>query len=300
MASLQLRSSLDGRRCSLDVGQHAGRSRPSVRTQATTLRRRRNSPLRLPVVPGDPEVDSVMESQEYLSEHQHLRWLPAPRRFRARSVVSAPISDADPPLVCSYDDVVSSADPTLSDCWPSIWDDEQADTDTSRSFQSVLGEQPLPGNGAGPLHSSEHDGVIPAAIGRPSLTALTSAEQPPQPSMLGELARRAGALVPAWVSAKFTPKLRGLVLLNLLVVLVATNWCGLTDYPAMKCKPCRTHGFCGEGCVFGGGIHLLVTQGGGEGERRHQRARLRGAALLHRGARVRAIPSRRTAKRREW
>ena len=136
-------------------------------------------------------------------------------------------SDADPPSWCSYDDVVSSVDPTLSDGWQSFWDDEQADTDTGRSFRAVVEEHPLSANGAGLQSSNELDGNLLAASGRASVDA-SSDSQPQQPSVFSQLTRRAGSLVPDWVSAKFTPKIRGLVLLNLLVVLVATNWCART------------------------------------------------------------------------
>ena len=135
----------------------------------------------------------------------------------------------------SYDDVLSSEDPTLSDCWRTSWDDEQADTDTGRSFRTSTGNQALSGNGAGPLHSSsEHDGADPPAstaqpqdAGRSILKQQQQLQQQAS-TFTRSLARLASNLVPPWVKSKFTPKLRGLVLLNLLVVLVATNWCVLS------------------------------------------------------------------------
>ena len=121
--------------------------------------------------------------------------------------------------------MLSSVDPTLSDGWQSFWDDEQADTDTGRSVRAAVQEPPLSANGAGMLRSSEHESSILTASGHASLGASLGSQQQQPPSLVSQLKRRAGSLVPDWVAAKFTPKIRGLVLLNLLVVLVATNWC---------------------------------------------------------------------------
>jgi len=129
--------------------------------------------------------------------------------------------------------VLSSVDPTLSDGWQSFWDDEQADTDKGgHGVRAAVQDPPLSGNGAGLLRSSDHDSSIPSASGHASLGASLGSQQQQPPSVLSQLTRRASSLVPDWVAAKFTPKIRGLVLLNLLVVLVATNWCAFVSSTA--------------------------------------------------------------------
>ena len=201
------------------------------------------------------------------------------------------------PSWCSYDDVVSSVDPTLSDGWQSFWDDEQADTDTGRSVRALVQDQPLSGNGAGLLHSSEHDGNLLSASGRPSADAAPGSQQQQPSSMFSRFAKQASSLVPDWVAAKFTPKIRGLVLLNLLVVLVATNWCACAACPhGMLAVPFTQ-------CQFWQNTRSdqklteesLAPQGCCQGERRYKRVGLRGLAFLHCGARFRAVFTRRAA-----